>query len=380
MQKINILFVLTKLELGGAQGQLLELIRRLDKGRFSPFLFTSRKGLLIPEASSIEGLFLKRSRWLKRQISPLEDILALVEIYLFLKKHKIRIVHTHSSKAGILGRYAARLAKVRPVLHTVHGWSFHDYQPFFLKKLFVFLERIAARFTDTIIVVSQHDKEKGLAHKIGEENKYAIIRYGIDYSRFGEKRSEKIKAKLGLNASDLIVGMTSCFKPQKSVKDFIETARMINKSFSNVSFILVGDGALRKDIERLILSFNLEQKIILTGWRRDVPEILSVLDVFVLTSLWEGLPIAVLEALASAKPVVVTRTGGISEVVSEGKNGFLVPPENTRLLCEKLSTLLKDRELRVKMGEEAGKTLGQSFFIDNMLRSTQALYEKLIYN
>ncbi|HTZ11604.1 MAG TPA: glycosyltransferase family 4 protein [Candidatus Margulisiibacteriota bacterium] len=379
MQKINILFVVTELELGGAQTQLLELLRRLDKDRFRPFLLSGRRGLLIPEASLIEGLFFKKAAWLKRSISPLEDILALIEIYLFIKKHKIRIIHTHSSKAGILGRLAAALAGVKPVIHTVHGWSFNDYQHPFLRKLFVSLERIASSFTDTIIVVCEHDKQRGLTSKIGAADKYLLIRYGIDYARFG-KADKDIRRGLGIDASGLVVGMISCFKPQKSVKDFIEAARLIAGSFPEVSFILIGDGALRKDIEKLISSSHLEGKIILTGWRRDIPEILSAMDIFVLTSLWEGLPIVVLEALASGKPVVATNTGGISEVIHEGKNGFLVPPRDTGLLCEKLSLLLKDRELRMRLGAEAGRTLNQDFFTDNMLKSTQDLYNELVFN
>jgi glycosyltransferase involved in cell wall biosynthesis len=379
VQKINILFVVTELELGGAQTQLLELLRRLDKERFRPFLLSSRRGILIPEASLIEGLFFKRSFWLNREISLFKDILALIEIYLFIKKHKIRIVHTHSSKAGILGRCAAALAGVRPVIHTVHGWSFNGYQRLLLRKLFVVLERIAAGFTDTIIVVCEHDKQKGLANKIGEADKYQLIRYGIDYVRYGLAQ-KNIRPGLGLKPLGLVVGMISCFKPQKAIGDFIEAARLISESFSEVSFILVGDGPLRNEAERLISSYNLEEKIILTGWRRDIPEILSAMDIFVLTSLWEGLPIAVLEALASAKPVVATHTGGIGEVVSEGKNGFLVPPKDTGLLCEKLGLLLNDRALRIKMGEEAAKTLGEPFFINNMLKDTQSLYDKLIYN
>jgi glycosyltransferase involved in cell wall biosynthesis len=379
MQKVNILFVLTRLELGGAQQQLLELIRRLDKNRFRPFLLTGQDGLLVSEAASIEGLSLKRSCWLKRQICFFEDIIAFFEIYLFIKKHRIAIVHTHSSKAGILGRYAARLAGVKAIVHTIHGWSFNDYQPSWLKKLFISLEKRAARYSNRLIVVSLYDKQKGLASGIGQENQYSLIRYGVDRSRFGSC-SPDMRQRLGLPSSGLVVGMIACFKPQKAIEEFIKAAYNISKAFPKVNFVLVGDGALRKKIEALIAGFNLQSKIVLTGWRRDVPELLSVFDVLVLTSLWEGLPIAVLEALASAKPVVVTQTGGVSEVVRDGENGFLAPQRDTAMLCEKLGILLNDSALRLKMSRAAAETLGDDFCVTRMLEKTQKLYEELICN
>ena len=129
MHKTNLLYIITKLELGGAQKQLLSLIKGLDKQVYNIFLFTAKDGLLIKEALALDGLILNRSRFLERKINPLKDLLALIEIYGFIKKNRIQIVHTHSSKAGILGRLAAGLAKTKIIIHTVHGWSFHDYQP-----------------------------------------------------------------------------------------------------------------------------------------------------------------------------------------------------------------------------------------------------------
>jgi hypothetical protein len=176
--------VITKLELGGAQKQLLSLITRLDKERFNIFLFTAQDGLLIKEASSITGLTIKKSRYLERPINPLKDLLALIEIYKFIKKNNIDIVHTHSSKAGILGRFVARLAKVKFIIHTVHGWSFNDYQPLFMRSVFIGLERLSARFTHKLIVVSYYDRKKGLKNRIAREDKYRLIRYGIEYTEF----------------------------------------------------------------------------------------------------------------------------------------------------------------------------------------------------
>jgi len=377
MQKINILYVITKLELGGAQKQLLSLISRLDKERFSPFLFTAKDGLLLPEASSVTGLKIKRSRFLERPINPLKDFLALIEIYGFIKRNNIEIVHTHSSKAGIVGRIAARLAKIKFIVHTVHGWSFNDYQRRFFQKLFIGLERFVGKFTHRLIVVSHHDKQKGLKNNIGQEKKYSLIRYGINYAEFNREEQD-IKEELGINFKDLVVANISCFKPQKSPLEFIKLASLVKQILPDVKFLLVGDGSLRKKIERLILRFNLQKEVILTGWRRDIPEILSATDVLVLTSLWEGLPIAVLEAMAASCPVVATYTGGVKEVIVEGKTGFIVAPHDIKKMSEELSALLKDESLRKIIGQNARDSLGSNFRLENMVKDNQDLYEDLI--
>ncbi|KKT91591.1 MAG: hypothetical protein UW91_C0030G0001, partial [Parcubacteria group bacterium GW2011_GWF2_45_11] len=175
-----------------------------------------------------------------------------------------------------------------------------------------------------MIVVSRYDQEKGLSNNIAGKDRYSVIRYGIDYAEFsGKQDAGKARQELGLNADDVVVGMVACFKPQKSPGDFVRLAGLINQSLPGVKFVLVGDGALRENIEDLISQYNLPNNMFLLGWREDIPEILSAIDVFALTSLWEGLPISVLEAFASHKPVVATDTGGVREVVFENKTGFL---------------------------------------------------------
>jgi glycosyltransferase involved in cell wall biosynthesis len=377
MGKINLLYVITKLELGGAQKQLLSLISHLDRQKFSPFLFTAQGGLLLTEALSIKDLNLKHSKCLERSISPIKDLLALFEIYRFIKKNNIQVVHTHSSKAGILGRLAARLARVRLIIHTVHGWSFNDYQPELLRYILIWLERLTARFSDKLIVSNYPDKQKGLSNRIGSDEQYVIIRYGLNYADFLQK-DPKIKEELGINNGDLVVGMVSCLKPQKSPLDFIKLAFMVNQILPKVKFILVGDGILRRRAEQLIEKLNIKGCSTLAGWRRDVHRILSAIDVFVLTSLWEGLPISALEAMAASKPVVATNTGGVQDVVTEGKTGFLVPPKDIRLMSERIVALLQDEGLRRQIGENAKNNLGREFSLAGMVKDTQDLYYSLL--
>ncbi|MBL7081158.1 MAG: glycosyltransferase [Candidatus Omnitrophica bacterium] len=211
------------------------------------------------------------------------------------------------------------------------------------------------------------------------------------------KKDKDFREELRINSSDLLVGMVSCFKPQKSPQDFIRLAYLVNKSLyrmrpyanrvdkslnktvgAGVKFILIGDGVLRKKIEGLISKFDLGQQVILTGWREDIPRILSALDIFVLTSLWEGLPISVLEAMVVSLPVIATNTGGISEVLLEGRTGFLVSPGNVDKMAEKLIGLLKDKSLRDQIGQSARDSLGSIFSLEDMLRSTENSYQDLI--
>lgn len=379
MRKTNILYVITKLELGGAQKQLLSLIRNLDKERFSIFLVTAQEGLLMDDFLSSEGLILRRSVYLERPINPIKDLLALFEIYRFIKENNIEMVHTHSSKAGIIGRFAAKLAKVKFIIHTVHGWSFNDFQPALSRIFFIWLERFTAGFTSRFIAVSNYDIDKGLRLGIGSPHKYKLIRYGIDYADFSQK-DETIKEELGIKNGNLVVGMVSCLKPQKSPQDFIKLAGLVHRTWPRVKFVLVGDGVLRRRVEGLLKKSRLGENVILTGWRRDVCRMFSAMDIFVLTSLWEGLPIAALEAMSASLPVLATDTGGISEIVSDGKTGFLVKTKNIRDISTKLHLLLNDGDLRKGMGRCARSALGPEFTLLNMVKRTEDLYCNLLQN
>jgi glycosyltransferase involved in cell wall biosynthesis len=380
MRKINLLYVITKLELGGAQRQLLSLIARLDRTKFNVFLITAREGLLMPSALSLDSLQVKPSPFLERTINPIKDMLAMFEIYSFIKRNNIDIVHTHSSKAGIIGRLAAALAGCKGVVHTVHGWSFYAAQSSMSRLFYIVLERICARFSHRLIVVSNFDREQGLKRSIGREGQYLLVRYGIDYAEFKHhpRVRERLRQDLGLKPGQLLVGMIGCLKHQKCPEDFLKLAHHLKSSYPDVKFILVGDGVLRGRVERQADELGLGDSLILAGWRRDIPEVLSAMDILVLTSLWEGLPIAVLEAAASAKPALVTDTGGIRDLITEGKTGFLVPLHGVGEAGVKLAALLTDSALRERIGSCAKESLGQDYAVANMAKSTQDLYESLV--
>lgn len=378
---VKVLHIVTKLELGGAQKNVLSILETLDKKKYNLFLVSGKEGILVKDALALKGVEVNLIWPLYRQINLFFDLLAIYEIYRYIKKKKIEIVHTHSSKAGILGRWAAKLAGVPVIVHTIHGWEFHQWQNSFLNLLYSSLERITARITTSFVAVSQYDIQAGLKRNIGTQKKYHLIRYGIKKEDFSNIRVD-IKSKkeeLAFNSGSSVVGMIACFKPQKSPLDFIKVAQRVSKTVPEARFLLVGDGKLRKAIESLIQRSALNSKVILTGWRRDIPRIISLLDIVVLSSLWEGLPLVVLEAMAGAKPIVATSVGGIPELIQDGENGFLVSPRDARSMSEKVVFLLKDKGLSQRFGQRGRELFNSSHFqTDYMISQLDNLYDSLV--
>lgn len=380
------------MELGGAQEVALYLTAGLDKERYEVALITGSEGMLVEEARRMKDVRLHLVPELVREIDPRKDLRALWAIRAILRdyvrsapliSHPSRpplpgvLVHTHSSKAGILGRWAARLAGVPTILHTVHGFGFHDYQHPLKRRLFVALERWTARISTRLILVSQSNLEKGLRLKLFRPEQAVLIRNGIDLPRFsGARATPEKRAELGLEGNGPVVGMVSNFKPQKSPLDFVEMARLVHQEVPEARFFVVGDGPLRPQAERLIETYGLGDRVKLVGWRRDIPELLSLLDIFVLTSLWEGLPLVFLEAMAAGKPIVATRVDGTTDVVHDGVNGFLCPPREYAGLARRVIQLLRDPQLAAEMGHR-GREAARSFSQERMLAGYQRLYEAL---
>ncbi len=325
------------------------------------------------EASSIPGLTVHFSIFLERPVNPLKDLFALIEMVIFIKRNRIETVHTHSSKAGILGRIAALIARVRPVIHTVHGWSFNDFQRPFFRRVNIRLERFAASFTDRIITVSQSDLDRGLKEGIGKKEQYVLIRHGIDFSAI-DAAGKGARGDFGIGEGIPFIGMTACLKVQKAPQDFIRVAAAISRQIPEARFIIAGDGPLRPALERLIGSVGLSERVILAGWRFDIPRILASLDLFILTSLWEGLPVSAIEAMYSGITVLATQTGGIAEFITDGETGFLFPPGKTDEIAEKAVELLRDSVTRRRTGENARRRVRFSFPVEDMVSRVSGLY------
>jgi len=380
MTRTRVLHVITQLELGGAQQNTLYTCANLDKDRFEPLLACGTGGYLDDEARALPGVGVHFVPALVRPIRPHQDALAFVALVRLMRRLRPDIVHTHSSKAGILGRWAGRMAGVPRLVHSIHGFGFHPGQRPAVRGAYVAAERSVGRITDAFIAVSHANRDEGIERGIFPPQRCRVIRSGVDLSRFraaGERAGE-LRRELGLGADDPLVGMIACLKPQKAPGDFVDVARRVLEALPRATFVLAGDGELRGAVEAAIAGVpGGAARIRLLGWRRDTDRILADLDVLLLTSRWEGLPRVLPEAMAAGLPVVATAVNGSPEAVAEGRSGHLAPAGDTSLLAARVIELLRDPERRRRMGE-TGRSLSAEWDIDGMVRAQEALYETLL--
>jgi glycosyltransferase involved in cell wall biosynthesis len=390
---IKVCHIITKLELGGAQQNTLFTVQHLNRQKFLPSLITNPEGVLVAETHRFSDISTFYIPELVREIRPYLDVTALARIRTILLRERLAtpdipiLVHTHSSKAGIVGRWAAKMAGIPNIIHSVHGFGFHPYQSFLTRGLYIALERLTARVTSYFIAVSQANIRTGVQAGIFSESCVSLIRSGIDIARFrqvGEQSEaellhmrERLMRQLRIPQHKKVVGMVACFKPQKAPLDFIRVMRRVADKIPDAHAIMAGDGALRPQIEALVTELGLESAISLVGWRDDIPELMALCRVVVLTSRWEGLPRVCPQAMAVGRPIVATSVDGIPEAVHHGKNGFLVSPGQIDEMAQHLIFLLSHPERAHEMGL-AGQRLADEFDIHRMVTQQEALYERIV--
>lgn len=355
----------------------------LDESRFQVEVLsgpqTGSEGSLIDEVRQ-RRVALAILPELVRQVSPVNDLRALIKLTRRMKARGYTIVHTHSSKAGVIGRLAARLANVPIIVHTVHGWSFHEHMSPWVKYTYILLERVAAAFTDAIIVVAQADIEKGLRAGIGRPEQYHLIRSAIPLEAFDPEKVDRRAArwKLGIAPDALVLGNVGRFSPQKNLLDWVRVASSVARELPECHFLLVGDGPLRTEVETVISASGLSERTTLTGLRRDVPDMLAAMDVFLLTSLWEGLPRVLPQAMAMGVPVVANRADGTAEAIEDGASGYLCQPDDLDCLAARCLELLGNPEKRRAMGARGRAYALREFDIKAMVAQIAELYEDLL--
>jgi len=378
MAKVKILHIHTLPVISGSGIHALITMQELKNKGYDVEFACAPGGALVDEVIKSNITF-RPIRHFVQEINIFSDVMALSELVLLMRGQRYDIVHTHNSKAGFIGRLAAKISGVPIIIHTIHGFAFHEYERPPRRILFVFLERVAARFADKLITVSTPLKDWGLKLKIGEEKQYAVIPDGIEMERFEVKTdSQKQRQELGIGPDDLVVGMVAKLWEGKGHCTLIDAAPQIIQEVPNVKFIFVGDGYLRQDLEKLALAKGMNDYIIFAGFRNDIPEITGIFDIAILASFFEGLGRVLLEAMVLRKPVVATNVGGIPEVVQDGLNGFLVPPGDSQALAKAIIRLLKDKELRQKMGEEARKKIDERFSAEKMVDEIEKVYNELL--
>ncbi|MEA3507060.1 MAG: glycosyltransferase family 4 protein, partial [Elusimicrobiota bacterium] len=336
-------------------------------------------GGLYKQAKSAKNYRFRTCPFLVRKISPLFDIPAFFWLFFYILSLKPAVIHTHSSKAGILGRWAAYLAGNSKIIHTFHGFGFTPLQPALVRKIFILAEKFTAKVSDRLVTVAYANIDKALSEGIGKPEKYRVIRSGIDPEKFEKKwKIDTIKQELNLKESDKLIGNISCFKPQKGLFDYLEVCHILSRSRPDCYFLIAGDGALRPALEKKISQYRLDDRIFLLGWRRDVEKIMAGIDLLVHTAYFEGLPRVFLEAFASGVPVVATKVDGAVDVIKEGENGYMAPAGDTRKIAEYALRLLQKEELRKRLAENAKKLFKKEYDIKTMSENLNKMYRELI--
>jgi|GEM_PF-30144 len=380
----SVVHIITKFAVGGAQESALATLQGLPAREFGQLLIcgteVDAEGSLLREARET-GIQIELEPALVREISPAADLKATWRISRRLRRIRPDIVHTHSSKAGLIGRVAARVARVPHVVHSVHGWSFNDQMARGVRATYVAAERIAARMTDALIVESSTDLPKGLGRRIGSADKYVLIRNGIDLARFENVNRDdarrRVRAELNIPIDAWVAGSVGRLADQKDPLLMVEAFVHVTQRVKNAHFVWVGDGPLRHDVERHARALGVAESFHLAGVRRDVPDVLASFDAFALSSRWEGLPRTVTEAMTVALPVVATSVDGTVEAVDDGVNGFLVPSGDADALGAALVRLAADRGLAERLGE-AGRARSRWFSRDVMNEDVATLYRRLL--
>jgi glycosyltransferase involved in cell wall biosynthesis len=376
--KSKVIHVITKLELGGAQKVTLMTLERLPRDRYELGLVTGPDGLLVDWATRIEGLEPVWMPSLIREVRPIQDLKALFSMLRLFRREKPQIVHTHSSKAGILGRWAARLAGVPFIFHTAHGFGFHDFQRPLVKRVYVWLERITSKITTKLVVVSYANAEKGERNGVFQRGDWILCRDAISVTEFMQPGPRRQKlSEWGIPNNKLVVGMIACLKPQKSPIDFVDVAARVLKENPQAHFVLAGDGELRPQVESRIEEHDIGKHFTLLGWQTDMPEVYRNLDIVVLTSLWEGLPCVFSEAMAGDLPIVATNVDGAREAIVDGENGFLHEPHDVEGMAKSVLKLLQDPRLRQTMGNR-GKSRVMEFDISTSVANLESAYRECL--
>jgi glycosyltransferase involved in cell wall biosynthesis len=372
--KLRVAHLITQLELGGAQRNTLYTVGHLNPESYEPILISGPGGILDEETQEAPWPthFVK---WLVRPVNPFKDVLALVTLYQFLRKTKPHIVHTHSSKAGILGRLAAYVAGVPVIIHTFHGFGFTPEQPRWLFRLFVWLERVCAHWSTHLIFVSKDNMEEARSLGIGTTKPQSLIRSGIAIQE--PSLLSPVREEWHIPASAWVVVSVGNFKPQKNPMGLAQIADAVHQKDPSVHFLLVGDGTLRVSVEAYVKSKEITEQVHFLGWRKDIPAILSASNCFLLTSLWEGLPRGLVEAAVARLPAVAFAVNGVKDILIEGETGFPVPPHDTSLASEKILWLKNHPFDARRMGSLAGERVRKEFDIDTMVRQQENLYKSL---
>ncbi|MCK5579009.1 MAG: glycosyltransferase family 4 protein [Planctomycetes bacterium] len=384
--KIRVVHIITRLILGGAQENTLLTVEGLQaRDEYEVSLISGPA--LGPEGSLIQRARNNRINLtiipeMRRNIHPLKDVITFIKLYRLLRKSKPDVVHTHSSKAGFLGRLAAALAGVPVIVHTIHGLPFHPYQSRLINLFYILTERIASIFTHQIISVAEAMTDQALRVGVGERGRYETVYSALALDEYKDlPDADIVRRELGIKKDEKVIGTIARLFPLKGHDFLLKIAPAIIKNIPQARFLFVGDGILRDQLESEAARLGIIDHITFAGLVKPerIPSLINIMDVLVHPSLREGLARAVPQALALAKPVVVFDLDGAREVVRNRETGWLIPPGDQDRMIEAIVASLKNQNGLVReMGERGRNLVYQRFAVPTMVEKIHSLYQKFL--
>ena len=382
--RIKVLRIISRMNIGGPAIHVTNLNSGLDPDRYISLLVSGTEnpgeGSLrdLAESTGVEMTVIPQIRS-AASLGP-RDVLALFKLYRLMRRERPQIVHTHESKAGFLGRLAARIAGVPIVLHTYHGHVLRGYYGPLKSWALRRMEQLLALLTDRLIAVSEQVKRDLVQYRVARSEKISVVPLGFDLEPFlsSEAHRGSFRREMNLNGSTRLVGIVGRLFPIKNHRLFLDAAALVTVEEPASRFVVVGDGVLRQELDQYARDLSIRDMVIFTGWRRDLPRIYADLDVLVVSSDNEGTPVSAIESMASGCPVVATRVGGIPDVISDGDTGYLVPAGDADALASRILSLLRDDQEVSRLRASARAYARDRYNLRRLISDIQAIYENLI--
>ena len=383
---MKILRIIARLNVGGPAIHTILLTQALNNELYKSILITGRVGIdekdmgYLAGERGVEPLIIPE---LERKINPIKDIIALWKIYFIMRRERPDIVHTHTAKAGALGRIAAVLAGIPVRIHTFHGHIFESYFNSFSAGVFIFIERFLAFFSKYIVVVSEAQKEEIVKkYKIAKDKKVKVVPLGLDLDRLSliVSKSGKLRGEMCIGNDCVLIGIIGRLVPVKNHRMFLDACKKLFDLAGGLDIrcILIGDGEERTGLEGYARKLGIQEKVVFSGWKKEMADVYADLDIVALTSLNEGTPVALIEALASGRPVVSTDVGGVKDVVEDGINGYLVALGDASGLARCLLELAGDPEKRRAFGRNGRQKVLRRYSKERLVKDIKALYEEAL--
>jgi glycosyltransferase involved in cell wall biosynthesis len=383
LEPIRVMRIISRMNIGGPATHVVLLNAGLDRKGFDCLLVTGSEGASegsLRDLAVENDLRLAMIPELGREIAPWSDLVTLVKLYRLMRRERPHVVHTHTAKAGFVGRIAARLAGVPVVLHTFHGHVFHGYFSPAKTRLFLLIERLGARLSTRIITISPRLREEIAQFGVTGRERIEVIPLGFELEAFAsqERGTGHLKRSLGLPSNVKLIGAVGRLVPIKNIPLLLEAAALARQEDPTMRVVLVGDGALRDDLEARAKALGLGQAVVFAGWRRDLASVYADLDAVVISSHNEGTPASLIEAMATGCPVVSTRVGGVPDLIGDGETGRLVPPGDREALAAALLELFREPEHTARMAELAQRQVLERHQAPRLVADVDRLYRQLL--